>query len=74
MENGVQALKLAASILIFVMAITITISVFTSAAQALNRIFNMQNDDEYVTDSNGNFLNFVNFDDGKWCTSIKNSS
>lgn len=65
MENGVEALKLAASILIFVMAVTITISVFTSAVQALNRIFDMQNGDEYVTDANGNFLNFVDFEVGK---------
>lgn len=61
MENGVQALKMAASMLIFVLAITITISCFTSAVQALNRIFQMQNDEEYVTDADGNYLNFVNF-------------
>lgn len=61
MENGVEALKIAASMLIFVLAITITISCFTSATQALNRIFDMQNGDEYVTDADGNYLNFVNF-------------
>lgn len=61
MENGVQALKIAAGMLIFVLAITITISCFTSAIQALNRIFDMQNGDEYVTDAEGNYLNFVNF-------------
>lgn len=68
MENGVEALKIAASMLIFVLAITITISSFTTATQALNKIFNMQNEDEYVTatDENGNeyFLNFVRFNGG----------
>lgn len=68
MENGVQALKIAASVLIFVIAITIAISAFTSATQALNRIFNMRNEDEYVTvtDENGNeyYLNFVRFNGG----------
>ena len=68
MENGVQALKIAASVLIFVIAITIAISAFTSAIQALNRIFNMRSEDEYVTvtDENGNeyYLNFVRFNGG----------
>ena len=68
MENGVQALKIAASVLIFVIAITIAISAFSSATQALNRIFNMQNEDEYVTsiDKDGNeyYLNFVRFSGG----------
>lgn len=63
MENGVEALKLASSVLIFVVAIAITISVFTFASQALNRIFDMQSGDEYVKDANGDFLNFVRFDD-----------
>lgn len=68
MENGVQALKIAASVLIFVIAITIAISAFTSATQALNRIFNMRSEEEYVTvtDENGNeyYLNFVRFNGG----------
>ena len=59
MENGVEALKIASSVLIFVLAITITISVFTSATQALNRIFNMQDQDEYVKDAEGNYMNFI---------------
>lgn len=65
MENGVEALKIAASMLIFVLTITITISAFTTAIQALNKIFDMHNDDEYVTakDENGNeyYLNYINF-------------
>lgn len=64
MENGVEALKLASSVLIFVIAITITISVFTSATQALNRIFTAGEAEEYVTDAEGNYLNFVRFDGG----------
>lgn len=59
MENGVEALKIASSVLIFVLAITITISVFTSASQALNRIFAMQDEDEYVKDADGNYMNFI---------------
>lgn len=68
MENGVEALKLASSVLIFVIAITITISAFTMAAQALNRIFASQDADKYVqmVDDKGNsyFLNFVRFGGG----------
>ena len=68
MENGVEALKMASSMLIFVLAITITISVFTSATQALNRIFTSQEAEQYVTaiDEEGNeyFLNNVRFDGG----------
>lgn len=68
MENGVQALKIAASILIFVLAIAITISAFTKATQALNNIFKMKSDDEYVTikDKDGNeyYLNYVRFNGG----------
>ncbi len=68
MENGVEALKLASSVLIFVIAITITISAFTMATQALNRIFASQDADKYVqmVDDNGEsyFLNFVRFDGG----------
>jgi len=61
MENGVEALKMASAVLIFVLAITITISAFTTATQALNRIFSVQDDDEYVKDAHGNYLNMVNF-------------
>lgn len=64
MENSVEALHMAGNVLIFVIAITITISCFTSAIQSLNTIFKMQTADEFVTDENGNFLNFVSFDGG----------
>ena len=69
MENGVEAFKIAAGMLIFVLAISITISAFTSATQALNRIFDMQNGDQYVTmtdQATGEeyYLNFVRFDGG----------
>ena len=64
MENGVEALKLGSSVLVFVIAITITISTFTMAVQALNRIFVAQDSIEYVKDAEGNYLNFVRFDGG----------
>jgi len=62
MENGVQALKIAFSMLIFVLAITITISSLTSAVQALNRIFGARDSEKYVTNASGDFLNFVDLD------------
>ena len=65
MENGIQALKIASGMLIFVIAITITISAFTSASQAINRIFAMKDSDEYVTvigeDGKEHYLNYVDF-------------
>lgn len=65
MENGVEALKLASGMLIFVLAITITISAFTMASQALNRIFASGEADEYVTiigdDGEEKYLNYVDF-------------
>lgn len=68
MENSVEALKMAAAVLIFVLALTITISTFTLATQTLNKIFTAQDADQYVTvkDNEGNdiYLNFVNFDGG----------
>jgi len=66
MENGVEALKIASAVLIFVLAITITISAFTNATQALNRIFRMQEEEEYVMakdeDGNDYYLNFIRFE------------
>lgn len=62
MENGVEALKIGAGMLIFVLAITITISAFTTASQAINRILSARDADEYVRDADGNFINFVNFE------------
>lgn len=64
MENGVEALKIAFGVLVFVLAITITISVFTTATQALNRVFNIRTEEEYVKGPDGNYLNFVKFDGG----------
>lgn len=61
MENSVEALKMAGAVLIFVLAISITISAFTNAAQALNRIFQLQEEEEYVKDADGNYLNFVQY-------------
>lgn len=62
MENGIEALKMAFGMLIFVLAISISISCFGLAAQALHRIWQIQQADEsYVTDENGNYLNYINF-------------
>ncbi len=61
MENAVDALKVAGSVLIFVLALSLTISTFTMASQALNRIFTASDEEEYVTDADGNYLNFVQF-------------
>lgn len=62
MENGVEALKIGAGMLIFVLAITITISAFTTASQAINRIINSREAEEYVKDADGNYINYVNFE------------
>lgn len=65
MENGVEALKIVFGIIIFVLAISITISCFTQVVQAMHRIWEMQQVDEsYVTDVSGNYLNYVNFNGG----------
>ena len=62
MENGVEAIKMAFGIFIFVLAISISISCFGSAAQALQRIWQIQQSDEsFVTDANGNYLNYIDF-------------
>lgn len=63
MENGVEALKIASGMLIFVLAITITISAFTTASQAMRDIFTAKDAQEYVTDADGNYLNFVSWSD-----------
>ena len=65
MENGVEALKIVFGIIIFVLAISISISCFTQAVQAMHRIWEMQQADEsYITDANGNYLHYVNFNGG----------
>lgn len=63
MENGVEALKIAFGMMIFVLAVSITISSFTQATQAMHKIWEMQQADEaYITDAEGNYLNYVDFD------------
>lgn len=69
MENGVEAIKIIFGMLIFVLAISISISAFTQVLQAMHRIWEMQQADESyvtVTDANGNehYLNYVDFDIG----------
>ena len=66
MENGVEAIKMVFGILIFVLAISISISCFSSATQAIQRIVEIQQAEEsYVTDANGKYLNYVDFEIGK---------
>lgn len=66
MENGVEALKIACGMIIFVLAISITISSFTQATHAIQKIWEIQQEDEaYITDSEGKYLNYINFDIGK---------
>ena len=63
MENATEALKIAFGVLIFVLALSITISVFGEARLAIDRILdNAQKGETFVTDENGNYLNYVNFD------------
>ena len=62
MENGVEALKIASGMLIFVLALTITISAFTSASQAITRILTAKESEEYVKDADGNYINYVNYE------------
>lgn len=65
MENGVEALNMAFAMLIFVLAISITISCFGSAAQAMQSIWQTQQlEQAYVTDGSGNYLNYVSFNGG----------
>lgn len=62
MENGIDALKIAFGMIVFVLAISITISSFTSTIEAMNRIWEIrQSEESYVTDAAGNYLNYVNF-------------
>ena len=65
MENGVEALHIAFGMLIFVLAISITISCFSSASQALRGIWNSRNlEEQFITDSDGHYLNYIKFDGG----------
>lgn len=65
MENVTQALKMAASVLIFVLTLTITISSFSEARQTLQTIINSQDrefdnrEEDYVAtaiDASGNLI------------------
>lgn len=68
MENAVDALKMAFGVLVFVLAITITISTFSNATRAVNKIKELREEDRSFvkyTDENGEekYLNYINYSD-----------
>lgn len=62
MENVVEALKMAFGVMIFVLALSITILGLGQARLAVDRIVsNIQEEELFVKDAEGNYLNYVNF-------------
>lgn len=65
MENAVEAMKLAFSIMIFVFALSISISGFTQARLLVDTIIdNKALEESYIKDADGNYLNYLNFAEG----------
>lgn len=63
MENASEALIMAFGVLIFVLALSISISVFTQARVAVDAVVDtVQEEESFVKDGNGKYLNYVNFD------------
>lgn len=63
MENANQALYIAFGVLIFVLALSISISGFSQARQALDLVVsNAEQEESFVTDANGNYINYIDFD------------
>lgn len=61
MENAVKSLEIVFGVMIFVLALSITISMFGQARQTFQAIVEMREADEsYVTDSEGNYINYIN--------------
>ena len=48
MENAVEALKIAAGVLLFVLALTVSISCFSQANRAVTSIVNMRDRDTQI--------------------------
>lgn len=62
MENASEALIMAFSVLIFVLALSISISSFSQARLAVDSIVSEKEIDEsFIKDSDGNYLNYINF-------------
>lgn len=65
MENATEALKIAFGVLIFILALSLSISGFSQARVAIDRIVeNMDEEKLFITDKNGKYLNYINFDIG----------
>ncbi|MCI8655124.1 MAG: hypothetical protein HFJ48_04550 [Clostridia bacterium] len=63
MENTAEALKIAFGVLIFVLALSISISGFTQARMAVSSIVaNAEEGETFVKDANGKYLNYVDLD------------
>ncbi|MCI8587011.1 MAG: hypothetical protein HFJ49_00165 [Clostridia bacterium] len=63
MENATDALKMAFAVLIFVLALSISIFGITQARLAINSIAESADEERsFVTDQKGNYLNYINFD------------
>lgn len=62
MENATEALKIAFGVLIFILALSISISGFTQARMAIGTIAeDMDADKSFITDQNGRYFNYLNF-------------
>lgn len=62
MENAAEALKIAFGVLIFILALSISISGFSQARMAIGTIAeDMDADKSFITDQNGRYFNYLNF-------------
>lgn len=59
MENLVDALYMAAAVLIFVIALTVSISSFTTTRAQIDDIVEMEEKMDLATDENYNYLNYI---------------
>lgn len=61
MENAVESLEIVFGVMIFILALSITMSMFSQTRQAFQTIVEMRDiDKSYVTDVDGNYINYVN--------------
>lgn len=63
MENASEALYMAFGVLIFVLALSISVVGFSQARISLDTIVSdIEEEESFVTDENGNYINYINFD------------
>lgn len=63
MENAVEAVKMAFGVMIFVLALSISISGFSQARLLVDTIIDSKSEEEsYIKDAEGNYLNYMKFD------------